>query len=229
MNGHFEWRQPHPPDVDPYDVERRMVRLSCNGYFIRAGDFEKAIECNMPSPGDPLGIYLGEFGWSPAYKYSDAAVDLHADLHLSKFVRPATRSYSSGMYDFDCSMDHTLNLELPHNNFIDRLRLKWFGRGADYLDQGGNLAAFDPTVHEEGPTALLLREDVLRRYLAEEELVLCWQIVGEKLIIGDKPTSAYQGSLEISGFYRYTNKGPVGKLTTQVEMPETNGESSGPR
>ena len=213
VNGHFEWCQPHPADVDPYDVERRMVWLSCNGYFIRAGDFEHVIECRMPSPADLRGPFLGEFRWSPAYKYFDASVDIHAGLHGPKFVRPATGFYSSEMRDFDCSLDHAFSLQLPHHTFVERLGLKWFGRGADYLDQRGNLAAFDPTVHEEGPTALLLREDVLRRYLAEEELVLCWQIDGEKLIMGEKFSLTFQGSLEISGFYRYTNDGPVGELT----------------
>ena len=213
VNGHFEWRQPHPADVDPYDVERRSIRIGCTGYFIRADDFEHVIECRMPSPADLRGPFLGEFGWSPAYKYFDASVDIHAGLHGPKFVRPATGFYSSEMRDFDCSLDHAFSLQLPHHTFVERLGLKWFGRGADYLDQRGNLAAFDPTVHEEGPTALLLREDVLRRYLAEEELVLCWQIDGEKLIMGEKFSLTFQGSLEISGFYRYTNDGPVGELT----------------
>ena len=62
-------------------------------------------------------------------------------------------------------MEDSYSLHLPHNDFIGHLRLEWSCNGADYLDETGALAAFDPNAHDNGPTALLLRKDLLERYL----------------------------------------------------------------
>jgi hypothetical protein len=66
---------------------------------------------------------------------------------------------------FDCSIDESYTLRLPTSELVAGLRLGWSGNGADYLDAAGQLAAFDPTTHTNGPNALLLREDLLKEFL----------------------------------------------------------------
>ena len=65
-------------------------------------------------------------------------------------------------------------------DLLERLELTWTGRGADFVDRESNLAVFDPTAHEDGPTALLARDDLVRRYLSESDMALCWTVLGEK-------------------------------------------------
>ena len=76
------------------------------------------------------------------------------------------------------------------------------------MDPDGELVVFDPTVREVGPTALLMREDMLRQYLSEEGLELCWVVRGEKLVIGAGSGFKNYGVLNILGAYRYTPQGP---------------------
>ena len=40
VKGRFVWQEPHPPDVEPHDVERRELRLSCTGYFVPSDDID---------------------------------------------------------------------------------------------------------------------------------------------------------------------------------------------
>ena len=36
VDSFFLWKQPHPADVAPFDVERREIWLRCAGFFVRA-------------------------------------------------------------------------------------------------------------------------------------------------------------------------------------------------
>ena len=223
--GHFVWRQPHPADVEATEIDRREVWIDCMGYLIGADTSDEFMEWAkgvdfwgrwMPEEPDMYGLHLGEYGWSPAFKYFIGTYAGGAEsLHSEKCpvpIRPIAFQYHAGNGSFDCSVDESYSLSLPHYELVDRLKLRWSGNGADYLDPQGVLASFDPTAHEHGPTALLLREDLLRDYLSQNDLALCWTIFGEKQVLGgmSRSTSRYCGSLRVSGAYQYTDHGPRG-------------------
>ena len=84
----------------------------------------------------------------------------------------------------DCSIDDGYSLYLPNAAFTEKLGLRWTGVGADFIDKQGRIVAFDPTAHEDGAHALLIRHDVLKQFLAENGLALCWAVVGEKMVVG---------------------------------------------
>ena len=76
VDGYFNWRQSHPPDVESYDVERRDFWLSLTGYFIRAEDADVFMDWardvnffgqSMPESPKMYHIFLGEYGWAPAF------------------------------------------------------------------------------------------------------------------------------------------------------------------
>ena len=127
-------------------------------------------------------------------------------------VRPATLWCWCRPSGFDCSLEEDCALQVPHWDLLERLELNWTGRGADFVDRESNLAVFDPTAHEDGPTALLARDDLVRRYLNESDMALCWTVLGEKRIIGREANRNYQGTLHISGAYTLRDDGPDGFL-----------------
>ena len=233
VNGHFVWQQSHPADVEPYDVVRREIWFTCIGYFIKEEDVatftewaKSAENIQLTSLGtrDLFGVFIGEYGWAPAFKYSDDSDENEPEPFRAsdwqKFARPAFQSYHAGISGFDCSADDAMNLSLPHHDFVGRLRLKWDGVRCVYVDEEGKVGAFDPTTHESGPTAFLLREDLIKEYLADQGLTLCWVIIGEKWVMGERLNREFHGRLKISGVYQYTDQGPDGQLDVQLDIPE---------
>ena len=236
LRGEFSWQQPHPPDTEPFDSHRRELWLRLTGYFVRAENVDgfkewvKTIglgECWMPVGETQL--YLGEHGWSPAF--TDLCADLYreggwvvldgeTDSNCRALARPCSFAYLSESGGFDCSVDEGYTLQLPHHQFSGHLGLKWSGWGADYLDEHGRLAACDPTAHEDGPSALLVREDLLRQYLKEEGVALCWVVAGEKQVLGGVANGRYYGRLELSGIHQYDEREPHGCLDYRLRVPD---------
>ena len=176
--GHFVWRQPHPIDVEPFEIERRQLGLQWDAYFVRTDDVDAFTDWvgssaySSSSLPEPSSIYLyymffGEYGWSPAFDhrfsgyYSDVGWVRSEGGGCPVEVRPSTVSYTSESGVFDCSVDEHYTLYLPHPELLDDLGLRWSGRAADYLDESCKLAAFDPAAHEDGPTALLISKELL--------------------------------------------------------------------
>ena len=231
--GHFVWRQPHPADVDPFDMLRREIRITCLGYFIKEGDLDTFTEWSrsaensqLTGPGtrDLFGVFFGEYGWAPAFEHAQAAWENEPEPFRASdwqgFVRPARQSYHAGISSFDCSSDDGMNLYLPHHDFISKLGLRWDGTGCTYVDDSGKLGAFDPTAHEDGPSALLLRQDLVKEYLVGQGLTLCWVIIGEKWVIGERWDREFHGRSKIAGAYHYTDQGPSGDLRFHIDIPE---------
>ena len=203
LEGSFLWEQPHSADVEPYDNPKRQIRTVCQAYIIRAGDADKFVEWArdvdfwgrwMPEPPNVLtsDMFLGEFSWSTAFNCFNDSLDSdyrndgwsNARGKCPVQVLITSIHYLAEPSTFDCSVDDGYSLYLPYATIIEELGLKWTGAGADFMDEQGRVVAFDPTAHEDGANALLIREDVLKQFLGENYLALCWTVVGEKMVVG---------------------------------------------
>ena len=235
--GHFIWRQSHPVDVDPFEIERKELGLQWDAYLVRTDDVDAFMDWvgssdyssrSLPEPSSMYLYYMffGEYGWSPAFDHRFSGYDSDGGWGRPEGggcpveVRPSTVSYTSESSGFDCSVDEHYTLHLPHPELLNDLGVRWSGRAADYLDEPCKLATFDPTAHEDGPTALLISQELLKHHLEERGLALCWVVYGEKMIIGRQAQSEFQGRLKMSGVYEYTEQGPVGYLRFSLDLPD---------
>lgn len=234
-DGHFSWRQPHPPNLEPYDVERRDFWLSCTGYFLEAGhseiliDWAKGIELWdrwRLEPDESHEMFLGECVGSSAFRYfSRPGIGIAGWKRLAENcpvrITPATMHYSTKFRDYDCSVEDPYTLRLPVHRFVECTGIRWLGNGVDFVDSKGHVAAFDPTARQEGPSSFLLREDILRQYLSEEGLEFCWTIFGEKSTIGgSNDPHVYQGAMRIKGIYSYMDGQLSGFMKFHPDFPD---------
>ena len=243
LRGYFNWRQPHPADVEASDVDRRDLWLLLTGYFVRAADAEAFMTWAegvdfmgrwMPDPPEIHKVFFGEYAWAPAFRY----LSRHPDFDLNGWVQPghgcpvtvcpATLSCSCKPSDFDCSVEEHYDLQVSQRDLLKQLELKWTGRGGDFVDREANLAVFDPTAHEDGPTALLARDDLVRRYLDQSDMAPCWTVLGEKRVIGREASRNYQGALHISGAYTLGDDGPEGFLKFRRDRLDQENETGTP-
>lgn len=238
--GSFVWRQPHPADQEPYDHARRELWIELTGYFVRAEEAESFLSWAktvdfwgrwMPEAPETYSadLYLGEYGWARPFEHKLSNWSDSKDWSKPNSpdgkecpveIRPASFRYNAEDGGFDCSVEEYFSLRLPHHEFIRHLDLQPSPSGVHYADPNGNVAAFDPTVHEAGPTALLLSKEHLGKYLRERGLSLCWVMLGEKQVIGGYATHKFQGHLKMSGAYHLTEDGPNGFVNCNLDLPK---------
>ena len=237
-NGSFGWRQSYPVDQDPFEQARRDLWIGVTGYFVRAEEAESFMSWArtvdfwgrwMPEPRESYSTYLGEYGWAPAYEqtlsdgsgFDDWARPTSPDGKVCPVaIRPVSFVYTAEGGGFDCSVQDHISLRLPHYDFIRSLDLRPSLSGADFVDPTGTLVAFDPTAHEAGPDALLLNKELLEIYLREQDLAICWVVLGEKMLVGGNTGGEFRGHAKMSGAYRLTADGLAGFLKYTPDIPE---------
>ena len=237
LKGSFLWEQPHDVKETRYESIRRQLWIGATAYFLPAqavGAFmqwAKSVDFFgrwMPEREMPLSLYFGEYGWSPAYRHLCASElgeqgwrkpTYHDGEECPEWLLPASSRYIAEHGGFDCSIDDTFSVQVSQLDLITHLGLQWSGKGGDFQDKQGVLGAFDPTVHEDGPDAILIQEDSLRQYLKDRDLALCWTVVGEKLIMGGTPGATSNGYAKLSGAYYYTGGQPKGFVDYRHYLP----------
>lgn len=194
------------------DVESRSTWCDFTGFLLRRSDMDAFLAWAegvdfwgrwMPRVPSPHGMFLGEYLWSPAWKYvNDAHYDdgewIRPEKECPVLVRPMAFEYHEESSGFDCSIDSSFKLRLPDAKVAAGLGLRWSGRGSDFWDATGQLVSTDPSAFERGPSALLLRQDRFEEYTAKEDLGICWTILGERAAYLSGP-SRHLGSVRISG------------------------------
>ncbi len=241
------WREPGWTGFDDDAEDLRQVWIHANAYLV---DVEQADAfCSwaqqvdfmgrwMPEPGDETEIFLGEHGWSPAYRdrYGTTAEievrvrDENPDCPTS--VRLTAAEYLSEASGYDCSLEDSHSFVVPAPSLIDGVGLRWRGRDADFLDANERLGAFasDPG---GGDTSLLAREDLLRRFLKREKLAIVWTVLGEKERITRRSRPTWSGSLRFTGAYRFdptdTEDNQIqGAVRFHFQFPTQRDDDAGP-
>ena len=223
---------PTPPDVREYDVERKEIWTRAMAFMVSRGKADDFVEWvlsgeytrehwvgSVPTLGEDYSAFLGEYPWAPAFKESgnSGAINEHEWCYppgsdpTTAYKLAANCSTVGSQYDCSIDEDAISTLNLPSHLVVLGCQLTWTGIGADFLDPSSTIAAFDPSTHEPGPDALLLRLDLLERYLSEYDLELCWAVTGEKQSTGT--FGQPYGWLQFQGAYVLRDGKPVGKST----------------
>jgi hypothetical protein len=213
-----EWTEPPPPGVERWDVEQREIWYMVKGYLVRREDadtlFAWATRQNffgrwMPESHEMTRVYFGELFWAPAFHYHSTRHTgrpawVGADDDDSPLPAPilvATDGYMCEQSTFDCSLDETVNIHLPSAELVDWMGLTWRGKDGYFVDNHGVEVAFDPSVFEAGPGAIVVDRTRFAAMLEKQGLAVMWTVLGEKRVLaphGEHRTNPYI----ISGCYR---------------------------
>lgn len=234
MNSYYSWKQETPPEIEPNEIDRQRMCVLSYAYLIKGADasaFMRWAETVdfygrwMPGPQEIHEMFLGEYIWSPAGRFfaSPRGGDpgwLTPGNDCPVVIRPATAVYSASNGGFDCSLDDNFTLRLPNSELVQAMKLSWGGRAGDFLGPDGELASFDPTAYEDGPSAVLLRKGAVEQALRSEGWALAWTVIGEKLCLPAGSGMQHRPRLRMSGSYCITTDGPSGFLRRFIEGSE---------
>ena len=197
--------EPTPPDVREHDVQRKEIWTRSMAFMVPQGKADDFVEWvlsgeyakdhwvgSVPDFSGSGSAFLGEYAWGPAFEEIVNSIPINEHEWRYPPDSEPTTAYglaadcSTAGSEYDCSVDEDTapTLRLPSHLFVRGCQLTWTGVGADYVDANSRMAAFDPSAHELGPNALLLRLDLLEQFLSDNDLELCWAITGEKQSTG---------------------------------------------
>lgn len=239
LQGMDIWQSPIPPGYDHDGVDHREIWLEANGYLISTAHVEEFIEWSttvdfwnrwMPESPRAHSLFFGELGWSFAF---NALIGDSAEPQRPKPekgagcpipLQIASYRYVAEGRGYDCSIADSYELHRPHARLVEAMNLRWTGNGADYLDADGVLAAFDPSAHDDGASALLMREDSLAHFLDQTGSAIVWAITGEKRAHGPGwSRDAWAGALRLTGNATFKRGGPIHRRFSSIlELPNRN-------
>ena len=233
LGAFYLWQQPIPADTDIEGSAQREINAFCTGYLLRSRDAEAFMKWAegvnfwgrwMPEAPEMRRVFIGECQWSMAFQhaYESWYGDndwIVADRDCPAPVQVPVLEYQAEEQGYDCSIESGYMIRLPHPTMVRRLSLQWDAENSWYVDAMGNRAVFDPSVHEDGPSSLLIREDLLNQYLSAEDLTLCWAVLGEKLCLGNWESRQNPRIFTFSGAYRYADRSAVGSIRFNPVKP----------
>lgn len=235
LEAYHLWEQPTPPEEERLETQRREIWYILKSYIVKKSDidllFDWAKEQNfwgrwMPESGDLYKIFLGEFSWSPAYKYHCSPYYGLEDWtrgrnnSIPSKVLVTVEDYLWECSGYDCSISDNINISLPCKWLVDRMGLQWNGVEGHLFNDKGNLIAFDPSVRMPGLGALLMNREALLKFLNETGYDILWTVLGEQRIIGGRMSSEdWKGRLEISGAFRIRAGQLEGKINPKFIPP----------
>jgi Fe-S cluster biosynthesis and repair protein YggX len=199
---------------DEEQLSQKQIWYMTKSYLVEKQDidlvFDWAIQQDfmgrwMPESHELTQMFLGEFFWSPAFKYHNTPYFSHDGWitggmkEIPRKILVTTDKYLQESSGVDCSIDESYILNLPAQLLADGMELCWNGMEGSFFDRSGRLIAFDPSVKEVDFQTCLINRDVLINFLDQSNLDIFWTFLGEKIILEGTP---YRARLDLSGALR---------------------------
>lgn len=106
----------------------------------------------------------------------------------------------------------------PRQYMYEKMQLQYSKNIGEWLNAQDEVVCFDPSVYQKGCFLLLIRKDVLFKFLKENNLKIFWTCLGEKQISGDLSKENEETTrLELSGVFTLDKKGVDGVMTPFIK------------
>ena len=168
--------------------------------------------CWMPENEETFrGAYSGEFFWSEADNLTEDEsasrsgwidVDEWGKRRLPAKVLVTSDEYHWEQSASDSSLDDGVNYSLPSRWIVEAMQLERLGTQSQWYDSSRSLVAYDPSVHDVGPSVLLMDKSAIDNYLSKNELAILFTVRAERELTGGSfDHGNYIGHVEANGAY----------------------------
>ena len=231
---HPEWGEPESLGGDKYTSQKRRLWYQMRSCFIRKENLtklKKAFNRNfqrgeLPEARSMYTIFDKEYYWSPAFNFFNKRYyhggdwieifDGKTDASITKIHR--TAEYYNWEEEFDCSKTSAIQYYKPTEIIQKGLQLKFSHKEGQLIDNTGKTICFDPSVYEQSISGLLIRKEELVAWLKKENLMLIWNVVGEKQSSSSLDRKVtHPTRLNFSGLYTLEETRIKGNLTFKIE------------
>jgi len=223
LRSDYMWEAPRELDEHGLEMPRRKIDYWIRSFIVRRSDSErfrswaedyKPQDTIVPEDINMYSTFMGEMFWSPAYRYHRLKLSSCTSPEVQPIAPDDRYLWESDVYD--CSVKENIAICTPSKWLVDRLGLSWQGTEGQYRSCNGELVAFDPSVYNPGPGALLVNRDNLLACLEDEGWELFWIVNGEKNIFG---RGDYKGRLRAEGVYSADGEEVIGSLNYEFIPP----------
>jgi hypothetical protein len=160
----------------------------------------------MPSESNTYQMFNREYYWSKAYDFFQSPYYERSEEWTNlKHGYPNKVALTTDVYyweeEHDYSKEGTLNILKPSKIIFDGLEMKYANKDGQYRDKDGNLICFEASVENRTHQCLLVNKEKLLKFLDDNDLTICWALIGEKRVLtpgfGGKD---FIGLLEVSSY-----------------------------
>ena len=210
---------PHEPELpgeDRLSKPERGFWFMLKGYIVNSKDKPALLEWAtqqdfmgrwMPESHELRDVFWGELFWAPAFQAQNGAYfgredwmspeeefSFHEGLPVPILLSVDEWGQEGGNYD--CSLDRSAQITIPCIRIAQEMGLQP-GREGEWLNERGELIAFDPSTRAIGPSTLLIKKHEFLSYLSSANYDLVWTLLGEKQVVSASFYS--KGYLKING------------------------------
>ena len=231
LYGMYSWKEDPPLYTSVASSREALLWLQVRSYLIPRRDFQAFIRwakkqdwCGRWMPEGPStdDTYLGEW---PRRRFAGSGSDGPRTIegrHYRKGEAPTevVPTWADYHWEGDGSLAGGVNKVIPTSWLVRGAGFRWHAGDFAFADSSGEVVVFDPSAKEQGPSALLVREDFLRAFLDREGYSLVWTALGEKDAYGefDRLHPPFLGISGIGGLE--SGDGPLeAKVRTWLQTP----------
>ena len=159
--------------------------------------------------------YYGDKEWSEIDSYR------LKEKHQHKIGLTTSQYYWES--EFDYSKEGSLNMKKPSNILFEGMKMRYSEKEGHFIDENGELICFDPSIYNESNPYLMVRKDKLIQFLAENNLTVCWTLIGEKQVI--TPSFGRDdnvGVMQMSGYVSLDGDGIINVKDAEHESKKYN-------
>ncbi|TWU54725.1 hypothetical protein Poly51_34440 [Rubripirellula tenax] len=239
LNGHYRWMSPVPVGEDEFECTQRRITFTINSYLASAkavpqlmkwAHRQRWAKYSLPeNDGYSNDIFLGEYFWSERYKEIEAESSAVSDWYdgtehgrtLPTPLLITAEEYAWEYSPSDSSLIDSVRFKLPSKPLVTSMNLKQRGSQGSWQDSEGRVIAMDPSIYQPGPSVLLLCQERMEHFLAEQNLALFWTVLSNRHLVGGHhlDQEEFIGHVEANGAYSL-HKGSLNGNTSAKFLPK---------
>ena len=123
--------------------------------------------------------FIGEYPWGYPFNNYDDGVS-YKTHNVPYNLIPTANEYNPE-FDIDCSQTSNFSSFLPNFDFFKKDSLEW-NKLKGFKNRSGKLVFNDPSLSENDKSCLLVDTDYMVDFLEDNNYVLIWTVLGEKII-----------------------------------------------
>jgi hypothetical protein len=238
LQAHHSWYEPVPTGMERDEYPRKSLDYFVRSYFVQDNDAASLLDWlkghrlnNMgswlPQRHSQHAVFDLEYYWSPAYRFFDKPY--YGGYGWENIDDPITRCRkgvkvlsTAEIYNWESGAEeYKMQCFAPRNYMFHGMNMQHSNNAGEWLNEKGEVICCDPSVGTGKTPSLMIKKELLQKFLSENKLQIFWACLGDKHILGPSSVREYRQWLEASGIYTLRNGQIEGEMKTITAEPVT--------